>query len=94
VPRRCPPASCSPRINKRLSKWQQYYEVGGQVDKNDNPNPGNPDSIAALKNLDGDMPQYISDNTDDEISHRTGAFRSSVNADFCHLGLRPPEKRL
>jgi hypothetical protein len=50
--------------------WQQYNELGGQVDHNDNPNPGNPAYIAALKNLDGDMPQYISDNTDDEISHR------------------------
>ena len=44
--------------------WQQYNELGGQVDHNDNPNPGNPDYIAALENLDGDMPQYISDNTD------------------------------
>src|SRR6266853_5303284 len=50
--------------------WQQYNELGGQVDNKDNPNPGNPAYIAALQNLDGDMPQYISDNTDDEISHR------------------------
>jgi len=50
--------------------WQQYNELGGQVDSFDNPNPGNPAYVAALKNLDGDMPQYISDNTDDEISHR------------------------
>jgi Ferritin-like domain len=50
--------------------WQQYNELGGQVDHNDNPNPGNPAYIAALQNLDGDMPQYISDNSDDEISHR------------------------
>jgi hypothetical protein len=49
--------------------WQQYNEVGGAVDRNDQPNPGNPAYIAALQNLDGDMPQYISDNTDDEISH-------------------------
>jgi hypothetical protein len=49
--------------------WQQYNELGGAVDKNDQPNPGNPAYIAALQNLDGDMPQYISDNTDDEISH-------------------------
>ncbi|HXJ37745.1 MAG TPA: twin-arginine translocation signal domain-containing protein, partial [Bryobacteraceae bacterium] len=49
--------------------WQQYNELGGAVDHNDQPNPGNPAYIAALKNLDGDMPQYISDNTDDEISH-------------------------
>jgi len=49
--------------------WQQYNELGGAVDKNDQPNPGNPAYVAALQNLDGDMPQYISDNTDDEISH-------------------------
>jgi hypothetical protein len=49
--------------------WQQYNELGGAVDHNDNPNTGNPSYIAALANLDGDMPQYISDNTDDEISH-------------------------
>ena len=50
--------------------WQQYNELGGAVDNHDNPNPGNPAYVAALSNLDGDMPQYISDNTDDEISHR------------------------
>jgi len=49
--------------------WQQYNELGGAVDQNDQPNPGNPAYVAALQNLDGDMPQYISDNTDDEISH-------------------------
>jgi hypothetical protein len=49
--------------------WQQYNELGGAVDQNDQPNSGNPAYIAALQNLDGDMPQYISDNTDDEISH-------------------------
>jgi hypothetical protein len=50
--------------------WQQYNELGGAVDHNDQPNPGNPAYVAALQNLDADMPQYISDNTDDEISHR------------------------
>jgi ferritin-like protein len=42
--------------------WQQYNELGGV-------NGGNPSYIAALSNLDGDMPQYIADNTDDEESH-------------------------
>jgi hypothetical protein len=42
--------------------WQQYNELGGV-------NGGNPAYIAALQNLDGDMPQYITDNTDDELSH-------------------------
>ena len=42
--------------------WQQYKELGG-VDA--------PDSgyKAGLVILDGDQPQYISDNTDDEMSH-------------------------
>jgi hypothetical protein len=44
--------------------WTQYNELGG-VDG------GNPAYIAALENLDGDMPQYITDNTDDELSHAT-----------------------
>jgi hypothetical protein len=42
--------------------WQQYTELGGVKG-------GNPAYTAALENLDADMPQYISDNTDDEISH-------------------------
>src|SRR5216684_5985336 len=42
--------------------WQQYNELGGATG-------GNPAYMAALSNLDGDMPQYISDNTDDEVSH-------------------------
>src|SRR5437870_6764034 len=42
--------------------WQQYKELGG-VDA--------PDSgyKAGLVILDGDQPQYVSDNTDDELSH-------------------------
>ncbi|HXS95178.1 MAG TPA: ferritin-like domain-containing protein [Candidatus Limnocylindrales bacterium] len=42
--------------------WQQYNELGGV-------NGGNPAYKAALENLDGDMPQYVADNTDDEMSH-------------------------
>jgi len=64
--------------------WQQYNELGGQVDQNDNPNPGNPAYVAALQQLDGDMPQYISDNTDDEISH--GKF---LNAYLTSKGAQP-----
>jgi hypothetical protein len=42
--------------------WQQYNELGGQ---------GAPASgyQTGLMQLDGDMPQYIADNTDDEMSH-------------------------
>jgi hypothetical protein len=42
--------------------WQQYTELGGQ----DAPASG---YKTGLMQLDGDMPQYISDNTDDELSH-------------------------
>ncbi len=50
--------------------WQQYSELGGTQD-NEVPGAGsgNPLYTAALTILDGDMPQYIHDNTDDEISH-------------------------
>jgi ferritin-like protein len=50
--------------------WQQYNELGGAVDAQDHPNAGNGPYVNALSQIDGDMPQYISDNTDDEISHR------------------------
>lgn len=42
--------------------WQQYAELGGA-------SGGNAAYVLALQNLDSDMPQYISDNTDDEMSH-------------------------
>jgi Ferritin-like domain len=42
--------------------WQQYSELGGV----DSPESG---YRAGLEILDGDQPQYISDNTDDEMSH-------------------------
>jgi hypothetical protein len=50
--------------------WIQYAELGGAP--GDTPTPafgGNGAYTAALQNLDGDMPQYITDNTDDELSH-------------------------
>lgn len=75
--------------------WQQYNELGGAVDQNDKPNSGNPDYVAALENLDPDMPQYISDNTDDEISHRDflNAYLKSKGAqqvDFTAFETLPP----
>jgi hypothetical protein len=60
--------------------WEQYWELGG-VQANDfaSTNPasgfapiptgGNTPYTNALKILDGDMDQYILDNTDDEFSH-------------------------
>ena len=44
--------------------WLQYNELGGQ----DAPNSA---YKTGLQQLDGDMPQYIADNTDDEVSHET-----------------------
>ena len=50
--------------------WTQYNELGGATAPNDGPpNTGNPPYKTALQNLDGDMPQYITDNNDDELSH-------------------------
>ena len=60
--------------------WEQYWELGGNQEKDfASPNPatgtaptptgGNPLYTSALTILDGDMPQYIQDNTDDEFSH-------------------------
>jgi hypothetical protein len=57
--------------------WTQYAELGA-VDG------GNPAYILALQNLDGDMPQYIRDNTDDELSH--AAF---INAYLISKGEEP-----
>jgi hypothetical protein len=55
--------------------WQQYNELGGIQDgevidgEAVSGGSGSPGYIAALQVLDGDMPQYIHDNTEDEISH-------------------------
>lgn len=49
--------------------WQQYNELGGIQDKEVPGGSGNAAYTTALEVLDEDMPQYIHDNTDDEISH-------------------------
>ncbi|HET9399356.1 MAG TPA: hypothetical protein VFO34_00250 [Candidatus Acidoferrales bacterium] len=50
--------------------WLQYSELGGVQDNEvSGVNGGNPLYTAALTILDGDMAQYIHDNTDDELSH-------------------------
>jgi len=60
--------------------WQQYNELGG-VDG------GNAAYMAALQNRDGDMPQYITDNTDDEVSHAAflNAYLQSRGAEHVDL---------
>jgi Ferritin-like domain len=50
--------------------WLQYSELGGVQDSEvSGVDGGNPLYTGALQILDGDMAQYIHDNTDDEISH-------------------------
>src|SRR3984957_17124630 len=59
--------------------WTQYAELGGVGPSGGGAAQaseefqgfigGNPAYNLALQNLDGDMPQYITDNTDDELSH-------------------------
>ncbi len=64
--------------------WEQYAGFGGQASA-ERPNDGqNHFYQTALQNLDSDMPQYISDNTDDEESHQ--AF---INAYLMSKGQAP-----
>ena len=49
--------------------WVQYNELGGIPDSEVPGGSGNPAYTAALKMLDGDMDQYIHDNTEDEFTH-------------------------
>src|SRR6202044_3566035 len=70
--------------------WQQYAELGGltsgqpiEVDPNQTLNSYQ----AALSNLDGDGPQYITSNTNDEISHANflNAYLESRGAEAVNL---------
>jgi len=49
--------------------WQQYNELAGIQDSEVPGGSGNAAYTAAVEVLDGDMNQYIHDNTDDEFSH-------------------------
>lgn len=51
--------------------WQQYNELGGIQDSEVPGGSGNKEYTEKLENLDDDMPDYIHDNTEDEISHFT-----------------------
>ena len=51
--------------------WQQYNELGGIQDSEVPGGSGSAEYTAALRVLDGDMPQYIHDNTEDEFTHFT-----------------------
>src|SRR6266568_2965229 len=67
--------------------WQQYNELGGIQDSEVPGGSGSAAYTAALKVLDGDMDQYIHDNTEDEISHFTflNAYLVSKGADPVNL---------
>ncbi len=67
--------------------WQQYNELGGIQDSEVPGGSGSAPYIKALQVLDGDMSQYIHDNTEDEISHFTfiNAYLASKGADPVNL---------
>ncbi len=68
--------------------WTQYSELGGVQDNEvSGIDGGNTLYMGALKILDGDMSQYIHDNTDDEISHAAflKAYLESKGADAVDL---------
>jgi hypothetical protein len=67
--------------------WQQYNELGGVQDSEVPGGSGSKRYTDALNNLDGDMAQYIHDNTNDEFSHFTfiNAYLASKNADQVNL---------
>ena len=79
--------------------WVQYAELGGATNQGLSPidlvldgraiQTGlAPNYITALEVLDGDMPQYIADNTDDEISHHhfLNNFLAAVGGEPIDLG--------
>ena len=88
--------------------WIQYAELGGATNQGLSPidlqQSGQkivtglaPAYITGLLVLDGDMPQYIVDNTDDEISHH--AFlnnylqsKGAKTIDLSHFAILPPSQ--
>ena len=67
--------------------WQQYNELGGIQDSEVPGGGGSPAYVAALEELDEDMPQYIHDNTEDEMTHFTflNAYLESRGAEPVNL---------
>ena len=49
--------------------WIQYNELGGIQDSQLPQGSGNPQYTAALAAFDDDFPQYVHDNTEDEVTH-------------------------
>jgi hypothetical protein len=67
--------------------WVQYNELGGIQDSEVPGGSGSPLYTAALKVLDGDMDQYIHDNTEDEFTHENfiNAYLASKGAATVNL---------
>jgi len=67
--------------------WIQYNELGGIQDREVPGGTGNEAYTAALEVLDEDMPDYIHDNTDDEITHHQflNAYLTSKGAAHVNL---------
>lgn len=83
--------------------WIQYAELGGATNQGLSPidlpfkNGLAPAYITGLLVLDGDMPQYISDNTDDEISHHRFLnnyleSKGAKSVDLSHFAVLPPSQ--
>lgn len=68
--------------------WIQYNELGGVQDREVPGGSGNEAYTAAIEKLDEDMPIYIHDNTDDEITHHQflNAYLMSKGAAPANLG--------
>src|SRR4030081_651465 len=64
--------------------WQQYNELGGIQDSEVPGGSGSPAYTAAISFLDGDMAQYIHDNTEDEMTHEV-----FINAYLVSKGAEP-----
>jgi hypothetical protein len=64
--------------------WQQYNELGGIQDDEVPGGSGSRLYTSALEVLDEDMPQYIHDNTEDELSHEV-----FINAYLVSKGAEP-----
>jgi hypothetical protein len=67
--------------------WIQYNELGGVQDSEVPGGSGNAEYTAKLAAIDDDFPQYIHDNTDDEITHFKflNAYLRSKGADAVNL---------
>ena len=88
--------------------WIQYAELGGATNQGLSPIDLElngqkiktglaPNYVTALQVLDGDMPQYIVDNTDDEISHHRFlnnylASKGARTIDLSSFAILPPSQ--